>query len=203
MKLYEYGKSRSIRCHWLLAELGLDYESVIVDLVRGEQRQPWFLAINPCGKVPVLVDDGTVVTESAAICTWLAEKHPDAKLIPPEGTAQRAHYYQWVAFCLAELEPYLWSIRKHMLIYPKPRRSLAAIQIAREEYIANAACLAQWIAGHGHVPGPAFSAADIIIGYNLLWAESIGLLKGFESLYDYLDILKQRPAFPRHIYANE
>jgi glutathione S-transferase len=80
-------------------------------------------------------------------------------------------------------------------------RSLAAIQLAREEYCTGAACLANWIDEHGHVPGPSFSAADIVIGYNLLWAESIGLLDGFASLAAYLEVLKQRPAFPRRIYA--
>ena len=203
MKLYEYGRSRSTRCHWILAELGLEYESVSVDLVQGEQHKPAFLALNPYGKVPVLVDGDTVVTESAAICTWLAERHADGQLIPPAGTAQRAHYYQWTFFCMAELEPFLWSIRRHMLIYPREKRSLAAIRLARAEYTANLACLAQHIEAHGHVPGPAFSAADIIIAYNLLWAQSLRLLDEYPVLGDYLLRLRRRPAFPRHIYDDD
>lgn len=201
MKLYEYGRSRSTRCHWILAELGLEYEAVTIDLTRGEQRRPGFLAINPYGKVPVLEDGDAVVTESAAICTWLAERYPGKKLIPPEGTLARAHYYQWTFFCMAELEPHLWAMRKHMLIYPKAKRSPAAIRLAKEEYVANVACLAGQIGGDGFVLGPAFTAADIIIGYNLLWADTVGLLDGYASLHDYLERLKQRPAFPHHIYG--
>ena len=201
MKLYEYGRTRSTRCHWMLAELGLEYETVTVDLSRGEQRRPEFLAINPYGKVPVLVEGDAVVTESAAICTWLAERHPGKKLIPPEGTLERAHYYQWTFFCMAELEPFLWAMRKHTLIYPKEKRSPAAIRLAKEEYTINVACLGGQIGSDGFVLGSSFTAADIIIGYNLLWAESLDLLDGCASLHDYLERLKQRPAFPHHIYG--
>jgi len=203
MKLYEYGRSRSTRCHWMLAELGLEYETVTVDLSKGEQRRPEFLAINPYGKVPVLVDGDAVVTESAAICTWLAERSPDKKLIPPEGTLDRAHYYQWTFFCMAELEPFLWAVRKHMLLYPKEKRSPDAIRLAKEEYANNVACLAGQIGSEGFVLGPSFTAADIIIGYNLLWADTLDLLHGHALLFDYLDRLRQRPAFPHHIYGKE
>jgi len=116
MKLYEYPQSRSTRVQWMLAELDLDYESVTVDLIRGEQFSGDFLAVNPYGKVPVLDDDGTVITESAAICTWLAERYAGGRLIPAGGSVQRGHYYQWTFFCMAKLEPFLWSIRKHTLI---------------------------------------------------------------------------------------
>jgi glutathione S-transferase len=201
MRLYEYGRSRSTRCHWMLAELELEYESVTVDLAKGEQRRPQFLAINPYGKVPVLEDGDAVVTESAAICTWLAERYPEKNLIPPEGTLERAHYYQWTFFCMAELEPHLWAMRKHMLIYPKEKRSAAAVRLAREEYATNVSCLAGQIGNDGFVLGPSFNAADIIIGYNLLWAESLDLLGGHALLQGYVERLKQRPAFPHHIYG--
>jgi glutathione S-transferase len=201
MRLYEYGRSRSTRCHWMLAELGLEYEAVTIDLSRGEQRRPEFLAINPYGKIPVLVDGDAVVTESAAICTWLAERYPGKMLIPPEGTVDRAHYYQWTFFCMTELEPYSWAVRKHTLIYPKEKRSADAVRLAKGEYVANVACLAGQIGNDGCVLGPSFTAADIIIGYNLLWADSLDLLKGYNSLLAYLERLKQRPAFPHHIYG--
>ena len=105
MKLYEFGVSRSTWVHWVLREAGLEYETVSIDLIKGEQRSPEFLAINPYGKLPVLDDAGTVITESAAICTYIAEKFPEANLIPVPATAARAHYHQWICFCIAEMEP--------------------------------------------------------------------------------------------------
>lgn len=201
MKLYEYPKSRSTRVQWLLAELELDYESVVVDLPAGEQFGEAFLAINPCGKVPVLVDGGTVITESAAICTWLAEKHAAGRLIPEAGSGPRANYYQWTFFCMAELEPCLWSMRKHMMIYPKQKRSRPAIELAREEYLSNVQCLERHIAETGYMLDTGFSVADIIVGYNLLWADSLKLLGDCPNLSDYLERLIARPLFPRDLFG--
>lgn len=200
MKLYEYPQSRSTRVRWLLAELGLEYDSVTVDLMKGEQFSSDFLAVNPYGKVPVLVDDDVVITESAAICTWLAEKYPEAGLIPPEGTIERGHYYQWTFFCMSELEPFLWSIRKHILLYPKPKRSRAAVELAKEEYRNNVECLARHLDSNKYLLGDTFSAADIIVGYNLLWAGTMKLLNAAAELNEYLECLRRRPAFPRQLF---
>jgi glutathione S-transferase len=73
MKLYEFDVSRSTRVHWVLREADVKYESITVDLVQGEQKSPEFLAINPYGKLPVLEDHGIIITESAAICTYIAD----------------------------------------------------------------------------------------------------------------------------------
>ena len=79
MKLYEFAPTRSIRARWTLQELGVDFEAVTVNLMAGEHRTPEFLAINPAGKLPVLVDDDLVLTESVAIAVYLAS---DALGIP-------------------------------------------------------------------------------------------------------------------------
>src|SRR4051812_44316120 len=81
MRLYEFAPTRSIRVRWALQELGVDFESVSVDLVAGEHRRPEFLKINPAGRVPVLVDDDMVLTESVAIVLYLAEKYPHKGLV--------------------------------------------------------------------------------------------------------------------------
>ena len=82
MKLYEFAPTRSIRARWTLQELGVEFEAVTVNLIAGEHRRPEFLKINPAGKLPVLVDGDTVLTESIAIVICLAEKYPEKKLIP-------------------------------------------------------------------------------------------------------------------------
>src|SRR5262245_27263054 len=80
MKLYGFGPTRSLRALWCLRELGADFEFVPVNLLAGEHGRPEFLALNPAGKLPVLVDGDSVITESAAIVLYLAEKYPDKGL---------------------------------------------------------------------------------------------------------------------------
>ena len=79
MKLYGYPQTRSTRVAWALEETGAEYEYGLINLKAGEHKQPAFLAINPFGKIPSLVDDGHVMSESSAICTYIAEKFPAAK----------------------------------------------------------------------------------------------------------------------------
>ena len=88
MKLYEFGPTRALRVRWVLQELGVDFEPVQVNLRTGEHRGPEFLAINPAGKLPALVDGDVVLTESVAIALYLAEKHPEGGLLPAELAAR-------------------------------------------------------------------------------------------------------------------
>ena len=73
MKLYEFGPTRSIRARWVLQELGVEFESVTINMLEGEHRSPEFLTLNPAGKLPVLVDGDLILTESVAIVLYLAE----------------------------------------------------------------------------------------------------------------------------------
>jgi len=203
VKLYEYGMTRSARAHWVLREAGIGYEPVTVDLPGGEHKKPEFLAINPYGKLPVLVDGDGTVTESAAICTYIAEKYADGRLIPANGTIERAHYHQWICFCIAEMEPQLWSIRKNMLLYPREQRSHKAIKTARTEYDKAVRILAVHLADKIHVLKDTFSAADIVVCYNLIWADSLGLLAACPELVAYMHRMMQRPAFPSFLFPDQ
>lgn len=202
MKLYEYGMTRSMRCHWTLAELEVEYQPVTIDLRKGEHKTAEFLALNPYGKIPVLVDGDAVIAESAAICSYLAEKYPDKHLIPEPGSVERAHYYQWLFFCMAELEPYLWAIQKHTVLYPKARRLPEAIKLAGEEYRDNVKALADRVESNDFILGEAFSVADIVICFNLMWAVSCRLTDAYPSLSLYIERMKQRPAFPHQLYED-
>ncbi len=103
MKLYGLGPTRSIRALWGLLELGVDFEFIPVNLRAGENRHPDFLRLNPAGKLPVLVDGDFVLTESAAIVLYLAEKYPAKGLLPAD-LKVRAQVYRWVMFAVTELE---------------------------------------------------------------------------------------------------
>src|ERR1700691_3574825 len=103
MKLYGFPPTRSIRVLWTLRELGVDFEFVNTDLLKGEQRMPEFLAKTPAGKLPVLVDDDFVLTESVAIVLYLADKYPEKGLLPA-GARARAEAHRWLLFTATELE---------------------------------------------------------------------------------------------------
>ena len=111
MRLYEFAPTRSIRVRWTLQELGVDFESVVVNLVAGDHRRPEFLKINPAGRVPVLVDYDLVLTESVAIVLYLTEKYPHKGLIPAD-RKRRAQLYRWLLFVATELEQPLWRIAR-------------------------------------------------------------------------------------------
>ena len=127
MKLYEFGPTRSIRARWTLQELEVDFESIKVNLREGEHLRPEFLAVNPAGRIPVLVDGDLVISESVAIVLYLAEKYP-AKQLLPTGVKQRAEMNRWLLFAVTELEQPLWRITRHTAPIQKisacPRTSL-------------------------------------------------------------------------------
>ena len=197
MKLYGYRNGRTLRALWALEEVGAKYEYVEVDVVHGQGREPWFLKINPGGKVPVLDDGGTIVTESAAICMHLAEKYPASRLLPPAGTAERTECYKWISFVLTELDALLWTIAKHRFALPKERRIPAVIDCAGWEFEAAIKILATGLGDRAYLAGASLTVADILAGHTLLWATSARLELGSDSLTSYLKALTTRDAFAR------
>jgi len=197
MKLYGYRNGRSLRALWALEEIGAAYEYVEVDVMHGEGRKPSFLKINPGGKVPVLDDGGTIVTESAAICIHLAEKYPESGLLPTAGTTERTECYKWISFVLTELDALLWTIAKHRFALPKERRVPAVIDCASWEFEAAVKILAAGLGDRAYLVGESFTVADILAGHILLWAKSARLELGSDSLTGYLNALTTRVAFAR------
>src|SRR5262249_42774678 len=110
MQGYWSPRSRSFSTLWLMEETGQPYERVLTDISTGAQKKPEFLAINPMGKVPALKDGNVPVAEAAAICAYVAERYPDAKLAPPPGDPRRAKYLQWLFFAPSCIEPALIQI---------------------------------------------------------------------------------------------
>src|SRR5438477_12498114 len=140
MKLYGFAPTRSARVLWTLRELEVEFELVDVDVPGGEHRRPEFLALNPAGKLPVLVDGDFVLTESVAIVLYLAEKYPQKGLLP-SGLRERAEVYRWLLFSATELEQPLWRITRHTSLYPPEKRLAVEIPIARQDFLDMAAVL--------------------------------------------------------------
>lgn len=198
MKLYELGPTRSIRARWMLQELGVPFESVPVDLPAGEHRRDAFRALNPAGKVPVLIDEGRVLTESVAIVLYLAEKYPEAGLLPAE-PAERAQAYRWMLFAVTELEQPLWRMARHRGLYPPDLRLPADIELAKRDFEPMAEVLERHLAEREFVAGDRFSAADIVVAYTLDWADNDGLLAQRPALRAYVARMYARPRAARHI----
>jgi glutathione S-transferase len=200
MNLYEFGPTRSIRVRWTLQELGVPFEAVRVNLQAGEHRRPEFLALNPAGKLPVLVDGDVVLAESVAIVLYLAEKHPERGLLPPD-LAGRAQAYRWLLFAATELEQPLWRIARHASLYPEEQRLPAEVPIARRDFEDMAAVAEGHLRGRSFVAGERVSVADLVLAYTLDWANEYGLLEGCPGLRAYLARMYARPSAPPRIAA--
>ncbi len=195
MKLYGIPPSRAVRAMWLLNELGLDYEILPVDVLNGANKADAFLALNPAAKVPVLVDGETVLTESAAIQLYLAEKYPESGLIP-ENLEDRAQMYRWHFFLVTELEQPLWRISRHSLIYPEEKRIPRDIELARQECLEMIEVLEKHMHDRDFIAADRLTVADFNAAYTLDWANHNNMLGNTPRLQEYLKSMYARPAAP-------
>jgi len=198
MKLYGFGPARSIRALWSLKELGADFEFVPVNLRAGEHQRPDFLALNPAGKIPVLVDGDVVLTESAAIVLYLAEKYRDKGMLPADLKA-RAQVYRWLMFAVTELEQPLWRITKHSFLYPEDKRLPQDIALAREDFAGMASVLDRHMKGRQFIVGDSITAADCVTAYVIDWANEHHLIDSCPHLRAYLERMYARPKAPQRI----
>lgn len=200
MKLYEFAPTRSIRVRWVLQELGVEFEAISINLRAGEHRRPAFLAINPAGKLPVLVDGEHIITESGAIALYLAEKYPDRHFIPTDLTL-RSQLYRWLFFTVTELEQPLWRISRHTGLYPEKLRLPAEIPLAQQDFTSMAIVLENHLLGQQFVVGEHVTVADFVLAYTLDWANEIQLLDPFPTLVAYMERMYERPKAPMRIAA--
>jgi glutathione S-transferase len=190
---YHNPQSRAAIVRWMLEECGADYQIRHVDLQKGENRQPEFLAINPMGKIPAIVVEDTVITEAAAIIAWLADAHPDAKLAPPVGSAERGTWYRWLFFGGSCIEP---AVADEMFKRPPVERKSAIGWGSVDDVVAAVES--------GLQPGPwllgaRFSAADVYVGAELGWAAQWGVRQVRDSkvIGEYIARCRERPAFAK------
>jgi glutathione S-transferase len=195
MKLYGTPPTRALRVIWLLNELGLEYEMLPVDILQGENKQQDFLTLNPAGKVPVLVDGSLVVTESAAIQLYLADKNPQAGFIP-EAVEDRAQMYRWIFFLVTEIEQPLWRIARHTLLYPEEKRLPQDVDLARQECVEMVAVLERHMEKREFMVGCRLSVADFNAAYTLDWANEEKMLDGTPRLREYLKSMYARSTAP-------
>lgn len=199
IKLYGMGISRWMRPYWLLQELGVEFEPVVLDMRQGAHLSPEYLALNPHGKVPTLVDGDLVVTESSAMCLYLGEKYRDRGLLPEPGTPESAHHLRWIFFGVTEIEQPLWRMARNRFLYPPDKRQASDIEMARREASQALEILDHHLEGRDYLLGDRFSVADVIVGYAVVWASWERLTSHLLPVSRYLDRLLERPAFPEQL----
>jgi glutathione S-transferase len=185
VRLYHVPGTRSSRVLWLLEEIGAPYELTV--MTREERQTPEHLRRHPLGRVPVLEDDDGFVFESAALCLYLADLHPDVQLIAPLGTHERALAYQWTVFAMTELEPAIIEVRRSD---DDPARAEAGA----ERFQAAARAVERALEGHDYLVGDRFSVADLVCGAVLVFGKSAGLTDNLPNITGYLTRLEARPA---------
>jgi glutathione S-transferase len=181
---------RPLRIIWTLEEVGAPYELIV--MTREEGRGEEHLARHPLGRVPVLEDDEGFLFESAALCLHVGDLYPEAGLVPPPGTHERALVYQWVSFAPAELEPPLFEA------WRQADRDPDRAEEARKRFFSAADAVATALDGAEFLVAGRFTVADVMVGTSLLFTTRVGIADQLQpGLTDYLGRLGQRPAFQK------
>ena len=190
MKLYWSPRSRSFTALWLMEETGQPYECVLTDISTGAQRAPEYLAINPMGKVPALQDGEATLAEAAAICAYVAERYPEAKLAPAVGDPLRAKYLYWLFFAPSCIEPAIVQLATKIEMNPVAAGWGDAQRVV--DVLDAALQKGPWLLGEN------FSAADIVIGSGLNFGVRLFKMIPSRPSFDaYIARCMARPAFQR------
>lgn len=184
---YTSPMSRGRTVRWMLEELGVPYETILVDLAAMSED---FRSVNPMMKVPAIVHHGRVVTETAAICAYLAEAFPAAGLAPTAD--ERADYYRWLFFAAGPVES---AGVNAALGFEVPAGQQRMVGYGDLERVADTLALAT--SGDGYIAGDRFTAADVFVGSLLSWMTSMGMIPQRPSFAAYLGRVMSRPASVR------
>ncbi len=178
----------------MLEELAIPYQIDYLDLGKGEQKAPGFLAINPSGKVPTLLDGDVVISESGAICAYLADRYPAAHLAPHLDSPARGAYLKWLFYAAGCMEP---ALTDHAL-----KRAAPPAQAAWGDYDAMVAIVAGAVGRDRYLLGDWFTAADVMVGSIVRFGLALKLLPPREEFAGYVERLAQRPAFQRALASD-
>lgn len=184
MKLYFNPRSRAVITRWMLDECDAEYELVPIDLETKQQKSPEFLAVNPAGKLPALVDGTTKVFENAAIGLYLGDRFPQARLAPAIGSPDRGRYLSLMVYSTSQLEP---AMGDALLKMETPSsRGWTNFETAKD-------VLERELGSGPYLFGEQFTMADIMNGSMFLWARVWGTRTERPVLEAWLDRLAARP----------
>lgn len=191
--LYWCPQTRAARVMWMLEELGIEYDLKIVDIRdQAAERDAGFLAASPMGKVPALTDGAAALSDSAAICMYLADKYRDKGLAPDLDDPARAKYLYWMIYVPGVIEP---AMAEKFSGSPESKLSHGwgdfATMISVLEDALGDEEKGPWIMGQE------FCAADVMVGSTLNFLRMFNILPYSQILNDYIDRCLTRPAYER------
>jgi len=191
LTLYHASPSRSSIILWMLEEIGQPYDIKLLSLSKGENLKPDYLAINPMGKVPALRHGDAVITEGAAICSYLADEFPDKKLNVPVGTPARGVYLKWLFFGPSVIEPAMTD-----RAFPR-KESPRAASVGWRDFDTVLQIVSNALAKGPYLMGEQFTAADIVIGSGLRYGMMFKLIPERQEFQEYVGRITARPAAQR------
>ncbi len=183
--------SRLTRVTWMLEELGEPYE-----IVQAKQHSETMRRYNPTGKIPALVDGDFVLTDSAAICSYLARKHADKGFGPAPGLRGEAEMEAWMLFAQSEFEAPLWNKLRHRFILPEPCRADVSAATAHD-FESEVKALEAKLGDRPFALGDRFSAVDVVLGHCGQWARGGKFAIESDAVNAYFDRVLSRPALAR------
>ncbi|MES1989628.1 MAG: glutathione S-transferase family protein [Pseudomonadota bacterium] len=196
LKVYHAPNTRSIRVLWLLEELGVAYDKETVAFDPAYLQSPKHLAIHPLGKLPAIDDEGLVLNESGAIVQYILAKHAGSHLEPKLGTPAYGKYLQWLHFAEASVMPPVSTIIQHTIRKPKEERVESVLNDARAALAKVMGVLDKELSKGPFICGETFTAADIMLGYDLYLCNLIGAgFADYKNLSAYYAKLAARPGF--------
>jgi glutathione S-transferase len=200
IRLFGFPNSTAARVRWALEELGVSYDYVELDRAQGGNRSPAYLAINPTGKVPGLVDGGQAYFESAAILLYLGDTYGPERHLWPAAGAARAEALCWTVWGTTELHAYMMQWLYHgvdtPVSYAPADRSRATADYNRLQFLRNLDALEARLSGRDYILGAAFSLADIPGAASLSNGLALGGdFDGRKNVRAWLDRCRARPAF--------
>ena len=188
---YTNPQSRGLISHWMLEEVAEPYETVWLEY-KTSIKSPEYLAINPMGKVPALTHLGSVITEAAAICTYLAAIFPEKNLIPARENPKLADYYRWMFFAAG---PFEMAVTTHAHKWPVTEENSRSLGFG--SYAETIDTIELAIATGPHICGEQFTAADVYVGMHLDFGMQFGNIAKRDSFEEYVSRLRLRPAHQR------
>lgn len=185
LTFYTNPQSRGRIARWMLEETGQPYETRVLEYYTS-MKAPEYLALNPMGKVPTLVHDGKVVTENAAICTYLAMTFPEAGLMAEDKSA----FFRWMFFAAGPLEQAVVNTSFGWLTQTQQEKR----RVGYGDLDDVVRALTGHLAANDYIADGRFTAADVFVGSQVGWGLQFGTIPGNDTLTAYWARLKDRPA---------
>jgi len=188
LTFYTNPQSRGRIVRWMLEEVGQPYDTEIIQY--DDLKNDRYLAVNPMGKIPALKHRGHVITECAAICAYLADAFPEAKLGP--NVEEKADYYRWFFYAAGPVEQ---AFTNHAMKWEVPPERERMFGYGNYDRVVSV--LDDLLGSRDYVCGNRFTAADVYVGSQIMFPMQFGMIPERDTFVRYRDRLQGRPAYQR------